>query len=212
MEYKIGNLIAERHQYDVIVHGCNCHHSFGAGIAKTIADEIPAAFEEDLKTGFGDYTKFGAIGIVPGTPIIVNAYTQFYPGKGKYPNDNPELRLKAIRSALTSINNEFKTKTIGLPRIGAGLAGGNWDEISEMIPTVLKDCKPVIVIWDRDIHSTTFYIKTPIRINNNVIPVGKLYLNSTPEVLRELREKVISYDIISGANLGVDAYIKILND
>lgn len=35
--------------FDLIVHGCNCHITMGAGIAKQIKDNFPIAYEEDLK-------------------------------------------------------------------------------------------------------------------------------------------------------------------
>lgn len=40
-----GNLLAlaRSGRFDVIVHGCNCRHAMGAGIAKQIKDSFPEA-------------------------------------------------------------------------------------------------------------------------------------------------------------------------
>jgi len=38
---------------------------------------------------------------------------------------------------------------IGLPKIGAGLAGGDWNRIKEIIKTELTDCKVTVVIYDK---------------------------------------------------------------
>ena len=40
----------------------------------------------------------------------------------------------------------FSGKHIGLPKIGAGLAGGDWNIIKKIIQTELKDCKVTVVI------------------------------------------------------------------
>lgn len=43
MNHIQGDLIAldMAGKFDVIVHGCNCFHAMGAGIAKTIATAFP---------------------------------------------------------------------------------------------------------------------------------------------------------------------------
>ena len=98
--------------FDVIVHGCNCFCTMAAGIAKTIKQKFPEANEADLATASGDESKLGtyttAEVFVNGKRlIIVNAYTQYnWQGSG--------LR-------------------IGYPAIGAGLAGGDWTIIAQII-------------------------------------------------------------------------------
>ena len=58
-----GDLIqkAKDGEFDLIVHGCNCFCTMGAGIAKQIKKNFPQAFEEDLKTEKGDHGKLGTI-------------------------------------------------------------------------------------------------------------------------------------------------------
>jgi O-acetyl-ADP-ribose deacetylase (regulator of RNase III) len=46
---------------------------------------------------------------------------------------------------MRKINMEFAGKRIGMPKIGAGLAGGNWNRIEHIINTELKDCKVTVV-------------------------------------------------------------------
>lgn len=43
--------------FDVIVHGCNCFNTMGAGIAKTIKQTFPEAYQADLKTEKGSKQK-----------------------------------------------------------------------------------------------------------------------------------------------------------
>ena len=85
-----GDLIklALQGEFDVIVHGCNCFCTMGAGIAKSIKQTFPMAYEADLKTIKGDPGKLGrysvASTLVDGIlPLhIVNAYTPYYHGRG----------------------------------------------------------------------------------------------------------------------------------
>ncbi len=74
---------------------------------------------------------------------VVNAYTQYEYGKDKKPFD-----YEAFTLCMRKINFKFKGLHIGLPQIGAGLAGGDWNRIYEIIKTELKDCKTTIVYYE----------------------------------------------------------------
>lgn len=136
-----GDLIklAQQGQFDLIVHGANCQHIMGGGIARTIKATFPEAFTADKKTKKGA-AKFGDISeaiIDEGKRgnkkqlIVVNAYTQIFTGKPRKGED----RVAAIGSAFEKIAEEYvgmKLK-IGIPLIGAGLAGGDWKQIEPVI-------------------------------------------------------------------------------
>ena len=125
-------------QFDVIVHGCNCFCTMGAGIAKAVKDEFPEAYAADLSTIKGSREKLGtfseAMIIRNGHKIVViNAYSQFHwRGKGNKADYNS---LKAIFS---QIKKKYTGKRIGYPLIGAGLAGGDWIIISQIIEKALQ--------------------------------------------------------------------------
>lgn len=78
------------------------------------------------------------------TLTVVNAYTQYKTGAASKPLDYEALTL-----CMRKMNHEFKGKHIGLPLIGAGLAGGDWERIKQIIQTELKDCKVTIVHYDK---------------------------------------------------------------
>lgn len=130
-----GNLLdlAEDGVFDVIVHGCNCQHTMGAGIAKQIKERFPKAYQADLDTPKGG----GKLGTVSAASLpdftIVNAYTQdFYGPTGQ------QADYDAIRSSMHYIKTWFYGKRIGYPRIGAGLGGGDWSVISKIIDEELE--------------------------------------------------------------------------
>lgn len=130
-----GDLIqlALQGKFDVIIHGCNCFCIMGAGIAKTIKQKFPTAYEADLKTEKGDESKLGTISFATvdlenGQLTIINGYTQFnWRGTGR------KVDYEAIRKVFKAVKNKFSGWRIGYPAIGAGLARGDWEIIAQII-------------------------------------------------------------------------------
>jgi O-acetyl-ADP-ribose deacetylase (regulator of RNase III) len=149
MQIEKGDLIqkARAGEFEVIVHGCNCFCTMGAGIAKTIKQVFPAAYQADLATQAGDTAKLGTYSTaqveVAGQPLtIVNAYTQ-YQWRGPGPNADYE----AIRQVFRRLKQHYAGKRIGYPAIGAGLAGGSWAIIAAIIDEELAGENHVFVEW-----------------------------------------------------------------
>lgn len=145
-----GNLIslALAGEFEVIIHGCNCFCTMGAGIAKAIKENFPEAYAADCGTAEGDREKLGTFSSADihrknFALTIVNAYTQFHWG-------GPGLKLdyEALRSVLQSIKQSYHGKRIGYPKIGAGLAGGDWQIIAKIIDTELDGENHTLVILD----------------------------------------------------------------
>nr|WP_218281117.1 macro domain-containing protein [Verrucomicrobium spinosum] len=102
-------------EFDVIVHGCNCHCTMGAGIAKSIKSLFPEAYEADCQTKKGDREKLGTISQASvnrdGTKLtIVNAYTQFH-----WRGTGVKADYNAIRSIMRAIKNSYHGWRIGYP-------------------------------------------------------------------------------------------------
>src|SRR5262245_38979996 len=120
-------------EFDVIIHGCNCQCALGAGIAKAVRDVFPEAYAADLGTVKGRRAKLAGYSAAdverPGKRIsIVNGYTQFhYRGRGVLAD------YEAIRGVMRSVKRDFAGRRIGYPKIGAGLARGDWETIARII-------------------------------------------------------------------------------
>ena len=70
------------------------------------------------------------------TPIVVNLYGQFdYTGRR---SGKMDLDYNALRSALKAMREKFTGKTFGMPMIGAGLAGGDWNVIERIIEEEMR--------------------------------------------------------------------------
>lgn len=124
-------------KFDVIIHGCNCFCAMGAGIARQIRQTFPKAYEADRETKSGDVYKLGKyswalINIKDAPLVVVNGYTQFHhTGKGVLAD------YKAVEILFTRLKTDFPGKRFGYPKIGAGLAGGDWEIIRKIIDRAL---------------------------------------------------------------------------
>ena len=76
------------------------------------------------------------------TVTIVNAYTQFFPAV--FP---PPFYYKAFKKVLEKIKEAFSDKIIGMPKIGCGLAGGDWNRVSKMIEKCFKSKENRIYVY-----------------------------------------------------------------
>jgi len=149
-----GDLLAyaKIRQFDLIVHGCNCFCTMGAGIAKQIKEQFPEAYAADCKTKKGDILKLGSYSGCKAHRYdfkIINGYTQYHYGKNHMDGIEKPVDYEAITLVMRKINYNFKGQTIGMPKIGAGLAGGDWNIIKPIIERELKDCKVVVVNYNK---------------------------------------------------------------
>jgi len=125
-------------RFDVIIHGCNCFCTMGAGIARLIRDNFPEAYQADLKTRMGEKEKLGTYSLAriernDNIFTVVNGYTQYdFSGHGVL------VDYGAVRKLFAGIKNNFSNQKIGYPKIGAGLAKGNWEMISDIINEELQ--------------------------------------------------------------------------
>lgn len=72
---------------------------------------------------------------------IINLYSQFHYGFGKVNCD-----VGAIKDGFALLNEQYKGKTVCIPRIGAGLAGGDWSKIKQVIDSVTPDLNITLFI------------------------------------------------------------------
>lgn len=141
-----GNLLtlAKEGEFDLITHGCNCLKNFGAGIALDLKKKFPLSFITDQNA----YSSMGKISICEDYDecIIVNSYTQYYLGRNKYGKDSDSNRYKAIRECMRKINTLYKGLHIGLPLIGCGKAGLQWDLVKKILQEELIDMRKVTIV------------------------------------------------------------------
>lgn len=129
--------LAEDGVFDVIIHGCNCYCTMEAGIARGIRARFPQAYEADCQTVKGDMGKLGTISsariLRDGRELfVVNAYIQY-----DFTGADVLVDYDAVRSCMLEVKRLYSGKRIGYPKIGAGLAGGDWKKIAQIINEAL---------------------------------------------------------------------------
>ena len=129
---------------DLIAHGVNCQGVMGAGIAKTIKERFPQAFN-DYRRACQVGKKLGDIEISELKPIkIAHLFTQ-----QNYGTDGAKyVSYEAIRSCFKKLNyycSRYDVKTVAMPKIGAGLGGGHWPTIERILIEELT--YPQVTVW-----------------------------------------------------------------
>jgi len=146
-----GNLItlAKSSVYDVMIHGCNCFNTMNSGVAKDVKENFPKAWLMDQATLKGDRTKLGSYShhYYPDRHHglqVINAYTQYNYGRGLMAD------YDAIDEVFKKIGEIYIGSDLNIiyPRVGAGLAGGEWEIIKEIIDKRLMDCHHTLIDFD----------------------------------------------------------------
>lgn len=128
-------------QVDLMGHGVNCQGGFGSGVAAIMAIKHPKArmayFDKHRDEGW----KLGEAQFVASNgKIIANCATQDH----FFPRNKCHADYNAIRACMVQVKEYAKLRnlSIGIPKIGAGLAGGNWAVIEQILNDVFQnyDC------------------------------------------------------------------------
>jgi O-acetyl-ADP-ribose deacetylase (regulator of RNase III) len=128
-EYRTGDLFLAD-DLDALAHGCNCQGSMDGGIAVQFRRQWPEMYEEyrarclDGRFRLGEVFPWRtAAGLV-----IFNLATQYLPGA--------DARLDAVEQALGRMvaqAGEMGVSRIGMPRIGAGIGGLQWEDVRQVM-------------------------------------------------------------------------------
>ncbi len=150
--------------WDVFGHGCNCFNVMGAGVAKQVKERYPEAFAVDKKTHLYLNPKretnlelmgrFSMVRYDDDEPedkrgkSIYNLYTQhaYNSLERQVEYDAVEMALKRMRWDLMNDNIYYSAK-VAFPKIGCGLAGGNWDVVKDIIQDVFHDHENVTIYY-----------------------------------------------------------------
>jgi len=121
-------------EIDILAHGCNCSGGFGSGVAGQIARKYSLVKQEYLKAYQKSLCVLGWVQRVSiNNQIIANCMTQQEYGRNK---KTKYVSYEAIRKCMGLLKKDHSHLRIGIPKIGAGLANGNWEIIEKDISTL----------------------------------------------------------------------------
>lgn len=125
-------------------HGCNCAGSMGKGIALEFKNRFPKmyhAYRKECKDG--RFNPGDVFVWKKGQIIIFNLGTQ------------KTWRTKATLVAIaTSVQKMMRLATdmsvhsIGIPRIGAGLGGLNWEDVKQILILIANEFVIELVVFE----------------------------------------------------------------
>ena len=152
IEYREGDLF-EQTDLDALAHGCNTQGLMGAGIARTFRAEYPEMFQQYVVQCGAKRAKPGGLFLwkdpwastkLRGAPkYVFNLFTQEKPGR----NAKLEYLYPAF-SDMYQAASWLGVKSIGLPEIGCGIGGLEWDDVEGILSnydTLFPTIKTVVV-------------------------------------------------------------------
>lgn len=135
IKYRTGDLFSHTGPR-IIAHVCNDVGAWGAGFVLAVSERYPEAEEKYRLVARNDLLTLGTVIFAqPNLQVIVaNMVAQRAPGTHK------PLDLRALEQCLTLVG-ELQAREGGdviMPRIGCGLAGGDWFDVEPIIQRTIE--------------------------------------------------------------------------
>jgi O-acetyl-ADP-ribose deacetylase (regulator of RNase III) len=141
IQYYNGNLLNAEQKF--IAHGCNARGKMNSGVAKAIRDRWPVVFER-YQEWWDESYRVLAVGqnqmvpvkdlFEPDDRVVINMITQANYGR----DGNKYVSYDAIHNCFAQLNHcpTIHAGGLAIPKIGAGLGGGDWKAIEAIINSV----------------------------------------------------------------------------
>lgn len=200
-------------EFDLIVNTVNCKGAMGAGLAKAFAARYPAIlapYKEACDRGLfkpggaqllridrrtGERTK------EPGSLAIVNLAT-----KDDWQDASKLEWVETALDKLVDVARHVDAKTIGLPKMGAGLGGLDWADVHYMMKpraeTLAAEGRRVVIFGDPAQHE---------RMSDSIPAYAGIGARDTPEAelkrMKDVGEGLarLGYVCRSGGAIGADS-------
>lgn len=144
--YKKGNLLNA--EESIIMHGCNAQGVMGSGVAVQIRRKFPEAYHVYKSSVGPKGLELGDISVAwikynhsEDQPLlIVNAITQEFYGR----DERRYVSYDAVTKVAEKMSQLFGKRSVAIPKIGAGLGGGNWQVIESILENHAPDIQWVV--------------------------------------------------------------------
>lgn len=123
----------------IVAHQCNCRGSFDAGIAREIARRFPEVDRAQRLWYQEGRQRLGTVQTVRTHTglVIANLYAQ--EDWVRRPN-RINTDYSALEQCLATLRDGMTAEDVlGMPKIGAGLGGGDWNVIEQLIERIFQD-------------------------------------------------------------------------
>lgn len=129
---------------EALAHGCNCAGAMGKGIAIEFRSRFPAMYTEYKRLCAAGRFALGDVFVWPAPGrTIFNLGTQ----RSWKTKADIEAVETAVRK-MTQLATRDGIKTVGLPRIGAGLGALPWSDVRSLLVRVGEETSVVLVVFE----------------------------------------------------------------
>ncbi|GGK99998.1 macro domain-containing protein [Deinococcus radiotolerans] len=139
----------------LLVHICNDIGAWGRGFVVALSKRWTAPELAFNRWASGQTDQPYALGEVQFVPVqadltVANLIGQHDIARKNRPTDVPPVRYEAIRAGLAQVRTEAQRTgaSVHMPRIGAGVAGGDWRQIEPIITEELAAHGVPVTVYD----------------------------------------------------------------
>ena len=143
VEFVSGDLFKDT-SLDGLAHGCNCAGAMGKGIATEFRRRFPKMYEEYHRLCKANEFQLGDVFVwTQSSPVVFNLGTQ--------KTWRTKAELSAIERSvgeMIRIAGRTGIGRIGLPRIGAGLGGLEWEEVKALLSNLGAKTSVTLIVYE----------------------------------------------------------------
>lgn len=139
IEYRVGNILDTDARY--IAHCVNAQHKMASGVAKTIREAYPKAYDDYMFCSLFLGKVILSLNEPHNILHIVGQNNYGYDGK-------VYVDYNALRVGINTLNKHIIGQPVAFPLIGCGLAGGDWSIVSKIIEEEATWFQPIVYTLD----------------------------------------------------------------
>lgn len=144
--------VVQKDQPTVIVHVCNDVGGWGRGFVLALSKRWPEPERQYRAWYRGGIDQPFALGEVQFVPVEPQVWVANLIGQHglRRQGGKPPVRYEAIRQGLRTVAAYAQQQgaSVQMPRIGCGLAGGNWEEVGRIVQEELADKQVAVTVFD----------------------------------------------------------------
>lgn len=132
---------------DALAHGCNTQGVMNAGIALEFKQRYPQMYQEYIrycKTGLFNPGDIHFYRSEDSKPHVINIATQL--------DRRTPAQLSYIERGFNNIESNYKAwgiSSLGMPHIGCGLGGLDWQDVSKVVKKVFGTSRLDVLVASR---------------------------------------------------------------
>lgn len=152
IEYVVSDATVPKRRPAIVVHVCNDIGGWGAGFVLALSQRWPEPEVEyrAWSRSVDGRLPLGAVQLVAVEPDVWVANLIGQRDIRRGPDGAPPVRYDAIREGLRAVADHARSRaaSVHMPRIGCGLAGGDWSVVEALVRDELVAAGVTVTVYD----------------------------------------------------------------